>query len=909
MRSLTSLVLLSLVLFSSLAGAAPPAYQVIELKSAHPGGRTDPSAIMPNGDSVGSSFKASGIGATAVVWPAIGNGTPAPLTPPDIFALVNATNVAGMIGGEFFNLTRNHAALWIGGAPLLLPDPPSIPGTQREPNTRVTGVAANGDAAGTADFAILDGHGCCTTQSEAVLWSGGHATLLPSLGGKVTLVNDMNEAGLVVGISKTPQFRFRGVVWQNGTITQVLAPLPGALDSRAEGVNDLGEIVGSSGGNGAVRWAAGGVNPVILPPLAPGRFASASDLNNNGWVVGSGQNSAFRPHAALWIGANTVIDLNSTIDPASGWELRHAAAINDDGWIVGEGRFQNRLTGFLLRPLRTPVVVIPGILGSTLVRQQPGGNDLVWIDFISAATSNDDPFLLQLALDGSGFSVAPIQSGDIFDGFPLDVYGNLLHSLEEAGYQRGTSLFTFPYDWRMDNELNARVLADYIEQVVLPASGGDKVTFVAHSMGGLIARRVAQLRSDLVKTAVYIGTPHRGAPGAFTALALDNPLVNDFLHYSLLNSNTLAQICATFPSVFELLPRDPFIESLDLKRFLTLPESYSTTYLRSDRWVAAAGAFHSLLSMPSTVPQVQIVGSGVPTIGQLAVVSNPFFGGRDWIHWMANGDGTVPEGSALTVPGQIESFFVGGIAHQDLPNDPCVGDLVIRILQDDTQTLPSCASRQSFSLPSTISWFSGSPVRVTIRDTANRVAGVRGDGSVSEEIPGSRFFILGGNEGGFLAAGQSYTVDVLAQATGVFSLTFFNEMAQQIALFDGVPIAAGSRGTLQLDAAGSRGGLSIDVDGNGTIDLTLGGGAVSADEALTLLRVILEALKVPDGVRRSLLTKVDAAQGALARGDRRAAANILDALLHGVDAQDEKKIAPADARGIRVIVTMVLGRL
>jgi hypothetical protein len=36
---------------------------------------------------------------------------------------------------------------------------------------------------------------------------------------------------------------------------------------------------------------------------------------------------------------NTVADLNTLIDPASGWLLTEARTISDTGWIAGMGRF------------------------------------------------------------------------------------------------------------------------------------------------------------------------------------------------------------------------------------------------------------------------------------------------------------------------------------------------------------------------------------------------------------------------------------------------------------------------------------------------------------------------------------------------------------------------------------------
>ena len=47
-----------------------------------------------------------------------------------------------------------------------------------------------------------------------------------------------------------------------------------------------------------------------------------------------------------------MLDLNSLIDPASGWVVTRANAINDRGQITGVGRFNG---GFEVAVLLTPV--------------------------------------------------------------------------------------------------------------------------------------------------------------------------------------------------------------------------------------------------------------------------------------------------------------------------------------------------------------------------------------------------------------------------------------------------------------------------------------------------------------------------------------------------------------------------
>ena len=44
-------------------------------------------------------------------------------------------------------------------------------------------------------------------------------------------------------------------------------------------------------------------------------------------------------YAIYWTPDNTVVDLNSLIDPNSGWTLTDATAISDTDWILGVGYF------------------------------------------------------------------------------------------------------------------------------------------------------------------------------------------------------------------------------------------------------------------------------------------------------------------------------------------------------------------------------------------------------------------------------------------------------------------------------------------------------------------------------------------------------------------------------------------
>ena len=79
----------------------------------------------------------------------------------------------------------------------------------------------------------------------------------------------------------------------------------------------------------------------------------AGSINDAGQIVGSAENSEGNYAPALFdpTGAGKNIDLNTLVDPASGWTLLVASDINASGWIVGVGiNPQGKFHAFLLVP-------------------------------------------------------------------------------------------------------------------------------------------------------------------------------------------------------------------------------------------------------------------------------------------------------------------------------------------------------------------------------------------------------------------------------------------------------------------------------------------------------------------------------------------------------------------------------
>jgi probable HAF family extracellular repeat protein len=180
------------------------------------------------------------------------------------------------------------------------------------------------------------------TGVRAVIWphTGGIKALpgLPSSISSRGIAN--NERGDVVGISDIPPGS-RAVLWTNG-IARDLGALPGDRASEALGINNKGEVVGSSGNQNeqtrAVLWLPErGVEIIHNLGILPGGNSSrALAINNRSEVVGTSHSNAGH-HAFLWTQKSGMKDLNDLLTSRSGFELTQAVAINAQGLIIAIG--------------------------------------------------------------------------------------------------------------------------------------------------------------------------------------------------------------------------------------------------------------------------------------------------------------------------------------------------------------------------------------------------------------------------------------------------------------------------------------------------------------------------------------------------------------------------------------------
>lgn len=250
---------------------------------------------------------------------------------------------------------------------------------------------------------------------------------------------------------------------------------------------------------------------------------------------------------------------------------------------------------------RRPLIVIPGIMGSqlyyidnnTLGDQIWPGQPLWCTDHIDLARNSGFAFIAFDVIRRHQTDCAP--GG--FDNTDNAVYEGILESLESWGYDREyqlsdgqgfyperrtlagcdrsqseANLFVFAYDWRQSNSRSAAQLADYIACIQAIHAEGDGVDILAHSMGGLVARRyLIDHPSASVHTLITIGSPWLGAPQTMDILesGLYAPFsTNDWGgNGGLLSPAELRAIVRTFPGAHELLPSMTYFARYPERRF------------------------------------------------------------------------------------------------------------------------------------------------------------------------------------------------------------------------------------------------------------------------------------------------------------------------------------------------------
>jgi hypothetical protein len=232
--------------------------------------------------------------------------------------------------------------------------------------------------------------------------------------------------------------------------------------------------------------------------------------------------------------------------------------------------------------IRDLVVVLPGIMGSTLAKN---GN-LVWTPSAGSVLKAIATFggsIRELMLPTDVGDESPDDNVDPVALMPdlhilpgiwsahigyeklLDWLRTRFHFIEPSPEDQSCipNLLPVPYDWRLSNRYNGKRLKGIVEPALERwRSQGEpfsdaKIIFICHSMGGLVARWYIEKEggSALTRKLITLGTPYRGALNALDQLVNG---VRKGIGPLKIDVTTFAR---SLPSVHQLLPEYACIES------------------------------------------------------------------------------------------------------------------------------------------------------------------------------------------------------------------------------------------------------------------------------------------------------------------------------------------------------------
>lgn len=361
---------------------------------------------------------------------------------------------------------------------------------------------------------------------------------------------------------------------------------------------------------------------------------------------------------------------------------------------------------------KTPVIFIPGIMGSALYNDVDDDNHLIdderiWIKMFS---NMDDLRLAENGIDpfnnNDNIKVAPIRGDNtrtirnelesgIIKNKPLNVYSDLVQFLElnQNGYHldddSSTSsfknLFIFTYDWRKSINYNSIRLGEYLQNV-RNWTNSQQVNLICHSLGGLIAKDLINNlgnNTNIIRKIIFVGTPHLGSPKAFYVT-----LSGDMLFpITLYTTTEILRSARNYPSGYSLFPSESYYDlNIDnghssnvnsysktfqkkdeqpmsyssIKTFfkdVTVHHSLGEDYTFNDALIDEAYITHQNLEITNfgDIEVYNIVAYNNPTFGEVTFYDNSFNYSKTYALANISGDGTVPLRSAELINNSVNT--------------------------------------------------------------------------------------------------------------------------------------------------------------------------------------------------------------------------------------------------------------
>lgn len=555
------------------------------------------------------------------------------------------------------------------------------------------------------------------------------------------------------------------------------------------------------------------------------------------------------------------------------------------------------------------VLFLPGIESSRLYTDEGKAWEPGLLDDLS-----------DLYLNADGTSARPdvhVKEGDVLDELPLfgkNIYKSFIEDMDalvDAGTITGWSAGA--YDWRLSlDDILVSGAQDgeeisYLEATSTPyliqelrhlaaTSKSGKVTIIAHSNGGLLAKRLTDVlgdeTSELIDKMILVASPQAGTPMAIAAgMHGYDQAIPGFI-----TSNAVRTFATTSPMFYQLLPSERYFTYVDdpvisfdsgldgwgerygnvIHSKERLHEFLVDSYGRVDSKTGdinqpiqlhktlldEAQALHDELDIwipPDGVELIQIAGWGIDsTVSGInyteedgALKPNPTF--------TIDGDGTVVVPSALWGSADTAQDFWVDLNTYNTEHIFRVGPLAINhasileieelrsFLRDeiiestgDLSTYQYITSSAPSSRVRRLRFELHSPLTLDLYDSNGNHTGVSTTTNrVEEGIPGAYYITFGEQQYIFADAETAYQLALEGYDTGTFTLVISEMDGDTTAssiTFENVPVTPSTVVSLSVPASiESIAALAVDEDGDGDTDFT-----VSEDGMLTYMTHIDE---------------------------------------------------------------------
>ncbi|MEU0154154.1 hypothetical protein [Micromonospora fulviviridis] len=150
------------------------------------------------------------------------------------------------------------------------------------PGANATAVNDAGMVAGT--YGWQDWDDPAPDDYQAFVWQDGLTRPLGTLGGATSTANGINDLGQVVGTSWTTDGVFAAFFWDGSSMRRLATT---AVSPTAQAVNDSGLVIGTEGhGDRAMIWPDPSATSQLLPLPSGAVGSRAINVNDQGLIVG-----------------------------------------------------------------------------------------------------------------------------------------------------------------------------------------------------------------------------------------------------------------------------------------------------------------------------------------------------------------------------------------------------------------------------------------------------------------------------------------------------------------------------------------------------------------------------------------------------------------------------------------------